>query len=141
MKSPQHHWFYDELYLFNFRLVWPVTPKTLRRYIRDEFGNKVTFQPFGGKALKIEPARGPDIPCYVVALAKWNGTADCHAALSHECCHLAAMILSDRGVGYDAENDEAFTYFQSYLLRRCLNVLLPRKKRVEVCDEIKPKRR
>jgi hypothetical protein len=61
--------------------------------------------------------------------------------LSHECSHIAAMVLSDRGVRYSARNDEAFTYLQAYLLRKCLNALLPQRLRVQVAESEKPRRK
>lgn len=135
----QHYWFYDELYLFNFRLVWPVTQDSLSRYIKDEFGNDEAFpESFGAKALIIHSAKTPSHTCFVVALTRWNGTADCHAMLSHECSHIAALLLEDRGVEYSPRNDESFTYLQAYILRKCLNVLMPRSKQVEVSDSVKP---
>lgn len=140
---PKHYWFYDQLYLFNFRLVWPITKATLEKYLEDEFpdGPPCVFDDdeFGGKAI-FAPTGGKG-GTYIVALRHWRGNADDHSNLVHECLHIANLILNHRGVGVTTDNDEAQTYLLQYLVRQCLNVLLPKHLHVEVDPEVIPKKR
>ena len=141
-RPPRHSWFYDQLYLFNFRLVWPVTKSTLEQYIRDEFpdiGQEYICEDdtFGGKAIFV-PTEGRG-GTYMVALRKWNGNSDDHSNLVHECLHVANMILHHRDVQITPDNDEALTYLTQYIHRQCLNVLLPKRLRVSVDPTVIPK--
>jgi hypothetical protein len=135
----QHYWLYSEVWLFNFRLVWPVDATGLSKYIKDEFGKDIDFglERFGGKSLVIVGKRHTT---YLVALKHWRGTADDHACLAHECLHTANNVLQDRGVHADWENDEAQAYLCGYLVRECLNQLLPAAKRVQVDARDVPKK-
>jgi hypothetical protein len=139
MKLPKHYWFYDELLLFNFRMVWPVTTDSLRQYIKDEFKEDYDARMSGGKALVVENKDG--IQTYIVALSRWKGTADCHANLVHECNHVALMILERRNIEVTTSNDECFAYLSAYLARKCLNVLLPKRLQVQVDHKLNPNTR
>lgn len=140
MKT-MHHWFYDELLLFNFRLVWPVTKASLTKYIMDEFSEVYESEndTFGGKALQVITEKSQSN--FIVALRRWSGNSDDHAVLAHECLHVANMILQTRGVKCDQDNDEMSAYLTAYLVRKCLNVLLPKRLTVRVDPSVKPKRR
>lgn len=142
MSKTQHHWFYDELLLFNFRLVWPCDKTSLEKYVHDEFDDREFELPddtWGGKALICFSEDGNKT--FIVALRKWHGNADCHSVLVHECAHAARMILQARNVDMNADNDEMIAYLSAYLARKCLNVLLPKRLRVEVDPQVKPKKR
>lgn len=143
MRKPRHYWFYDQLYLFNFRLVWPVTNETLEQYLHDEFKEDWQSGPRepGAKALYVPNHGKLGSGTYIVALYHWSGNADDHSNLAHECVHIANMVLSDREVGCTMENDESVCYLSAYLLRQCLNVLLPQRLRVYFDPKAKPKRR
>ncbi len=45
----------------------------------------------------------------------------------HECSHLANQILRDHGVQWDADNDEAYTYYLQWLVSNCLWLLWGKK--------------
>ena len=131
MKKPRHHWFYDDLFLFNFRLVWPVTAESLEKYVKDEFKQtwriRMDQRGFGAKYLFVPHAKSGT---HVIALTGWKGTSDHHAQLSHECAHAARDICWQRDIRVTRRNDEAFCYLQAFILRRCLNVLLPKRLQV-----------
>jgi hypothetical protein len=138
--KPHHYWFYDHLLLFNFRMVWPVTTDSLREYIEHEFpGQSFDGRITGGKALMIPNETGTET--FIAALSEWNGSANCHSVLVHECNHVALMILERRHVEITTSNDECFAYLSSYLVRQCLNVLLPKRLQVEVDPSVKPRNR
>lgn len=120
-SKTKHYWCYDDTLLFNFRFIWDITPKGLSKYIRREFGNKVRFEDFAGKALKVDPAdlKKHSEPCYIVVLNEWTNDADAHATLAHECMHVAGMICRDRGIKAKWGNDEAFCYIAARLVRHC----------------------
>lgn len=39
-------------------------------------------------------------------------------ALLHECVHLTKRVFQDRGVPFNAENDEAIAYYMTYWFKR-----------------------
>lgn len=38
--------------------------------------------------------------------------------LMHECLHLTNRVFTDRGIPFNAENDEVIAYYQSYWFKR-----------------------
>lgn len=145
MKRPCHYWFYNQLYLFNFRLVWPVNSEGLEKYVHTEFPEHAKdyycHRDFGGKAIYLPNNGKGKGSTYIVALSRWSGNADDHSNLVHECLHIAGLILDHRDIHITLEHDEPLAYLTQYLVRQCLNVLLPERLRVVVDPKVKPKRR
>jgi hypothetical protein len=73
----------------------------------------------GAKFLQYQ--RGGYMEYYILFLPnpKWS-RAYKTAMLVHECAHLANSVLSDHGVLWDANNDEAYTYYLQWLVANCL---------------------
>lgn len=137
-EAVRHFWFFDELFLFNFRLVWPVNKDSLAKYVLDEFEQVLEIRNpnFGAKCLVIEQEKGNS---YLVAIREWAGSSDDHATLAHECSHAAMFILADRGVYVTPSNDETLAYLTGYLVRRCLNQLMEPRQRFNAWDKCAPK--
>lgn len=121
-------WFYEECWRANIYFTWDSSPQKLIRMLKEEWDISYTkTDRFGGRALEFmkqdEPHKG--VPIYVIALAeKWSDNHALVAALSHECLHITRYILNSRGLTeFNDETEEAFTYLQESLLRRCLKLL------------------
>lgn len=123
------HYFYDECWRANIWLVWNVSGKELSAWTKKQFGLDYPIQPnFHGKCLEILD-KDDVAQSNVIVLSKWEATPLWISVLAHEALHAVDHVLSDRGIKLTRESHEAYTYFHEAIMRRCLNALMPSKKK------------
>lgn len=114
-KPRKPHHFYCEIYMVNIYFYQGIsgeeTSASLKKYLNLNFDSK-RFDGAGGKALEFESGD------YVVWTKKTGKKA--LSTLTHECLHVANMILKAKGISVDLENDEAQAYLLGWLVKKCL---------------------
>ena len=112
--------FWIDIYNASFSVIWNVTHEQTDEHIKLF---TTTHQSSRGRNWTM---RIHEIDCddgtvtYLLAIKKWNKD---FGLLSHECLHLANMILDRRGVLPSFENDEPQTYLLQYIMNKCERVL------------------
>lgn len=98
----------------------------LRAHMRrrfPHFDHGVSFRRASmGKAIEIESGLGWWTD-YAIWLPTWQGRDEDFQTLAHETLHVTFKALRQKGFRPTDSSEEAYTYYQEYLLRECLRRL------------------
>jgi hypothetical protein len=106
-------------------LVWPVNRSTA-----ENICSKMGWSMEIGDLKELEVSDGLAIRGSfgsIIFLREWNNTPHFIGVLAHECVHVAADILSDKGISEVAGKEEAMAYLVDYLVCTAISELYDKK--------------
>jgi hypothetical protein len=108
----------NDTFFFDVVLVWPVTPKQLKKFMRDRF-DRGFKNPGSFRAICI----GRKADGVVIGFSAWSFSNSDLGTLCHETAHATYAMLRARGMKLSDKTEECYCYLHNSLFENCLKAM------------------
>lgn len=114
-KKP--HWFYHDMYHFNFYFCPEFTKQEYERAVNENFPGVFYECEKFADGTTTEIIMNDGRTAAFIHIKK----CDDLSALVHECVHAAHVLMRHRGIKQDLNNDEPEAYLTEWIFQRCMD--------------------